>query len=117
MRFTLVVFIFALFASPSSASDSFSSYGTNLLSSCGKYVTDISTNPQAKIAYGWWVAGFVTGTNLEKGRVLATVNAAHKLWLKEYCEKNPLDPFMKAADELNKELDSCTVDMNCLRQP
>ena len=37
--------------------------------------------------------------------MLATDNFAHSAWIKQYCEKNPLDPFLKAAIELNKELD------------
>jgi len=109
MRFTLA-FIIAMFcASPSPASDEWSAYGAGRLSSCGKYINDVSTNAQAKNAYSWWVAGFVTGANLEKERTLSTDNPDHELWLKQYCEKNPLDPFMKAASELNKELDKRRV--------
>src|SRR5437879_2645558 len=69
--------------------------------SCGKYLSEISTHPEAANAYGWWVAGFVTGTNLAKGRVVSTDSPAHDAWLKQYCEKNPLDPFIKAATELD----------------
>jgi hypothetical protein len=55
--------------------------------------------------YGWWVAGFVSGTNLVKGRITSTDNAAHDAWLKKYCEDNPLENFMAAAIGLNKALD------------
>ena len=73
--------------------------------SCGKYLQDIATNPKASNAYSWWIAGFVTGTNLVKGRLTSTDNAAHELWLKKYCQDHALDSFMSAAQELDKALD------------
>jgi hypothetical protein len=106
MRYALALII-ALFA-PSSfaASDLFSSFGLGASLSCGKYLNDILENPSASSAYSWWTAGFITGVNLEKGRVVSTDSPSHEVWLKQYCEKNPLDTFMKAAIELNKELDT-----------
>jgi hypothetical protein len=82
---------------------SFSVFGMHGLS-CGKYIQDITTNPEAANVYNWWVAGFVTGTNLAKERATSTDNAAHEAWLKKYCQENPLDTFVKAAIELNKAL-------------
>lgn len=73
--------------------------------SCGKYIQDVTTNPETSKVYDWWIAGFVTGTNLVKKRVTSTDNAAHEAWLKKYCQDHPLDPFMKAAAELNEALD------------
>ena len=86
------------------ASDYVSGFGMTGLS-CGKYLKDISTNKQAENVYDWWVAGFVTGINLEKGRIVSTDNPAHNAWIKLYCEAHPLEPFMRAAIELDKELD------------
>ena len=79
-------------------------YGVTGLT-CGKYMTDIDSSSDLKKIYSWWVAGFVTGTNLEKDRILKTDNTAHEAWLKQYCEKNPLDEFMVAVIKLNDELD------------
>jgi hypothetical protein len=84
-------------------SDTFSGFGMSRLS-CGKYIQDITTDPQFANVYSWWVAGFVTGADLGKGRVTSTDNEAHDAWLKKYCQENPLDTFMKAAIELNKAL-------------
>jgi len=106
MRYALVFIIISVCVSPSLAAEELTSvYGPSKLS-CGKYISEISTNPQAANAYSWWIAGFITGTNLEKGRAVSTDNLAHEMWLKQYCEKNPLDTFVQAAIELNKELDS-----------
>lgn len=85
--------------------DGFSAYGMLDLS-CGKYISEIATDSEAKNAYSWWVAGFVSGTNLEKDRALVTDSPAHEAWLKNYCSENPLATFMKAAIELNKELET-----------
>jgi hypothetical protein len=73
--------------------------------SCGAYLKDISTSPAKKNAYEWWVAGLVTGTNLTKGRTVSTDIAGITAWLKRYCDEHPLEPFMKAVIELDKELD------------
>ena len=74
--------------------------------SCGKYISEVSADGNAKSAYGWWVSGFVSGTNMVKGRIVSTDSAAHEAWLKNYCEQYPLDSFVAAASRLNKELDN-----------
>jgi hypothetical protein len=105
MRY-IVTLIIALYASPSFGADPLVSvFGMHQLS-CGKYLKDVSSDPYTAAAYGWWIAGFISGTNLEKGRAISTDNPAHEAWLKQYCEKNPLDPFFTGAIELNKELDN-----------
>jgi len=80
-------------------------FGIDTDLSCGKYLKDISTSTGTEKGYSWWVAGFVTGTNLEKGRAISTDNAGHNAWLKAYCEAHPLELFIDAAMGLNKELD------------
>ena len=100
-----IVILGLLFTGIANAEDGpFSAFGM-ASSSCGKYIQNITTSPEAANVYSWWVAGFVTGTNLAKGRATSTDNAAHEAWLKKYCQENPLDPFLKAAIELNKALD------------
>jgi len=74
--------------------------------SCGRYVKEVTDDPEVKNAYSWWIAGFVTGANLEKRRVTSTDSAAHEAWILKYCQENPLDDFMQAASKLNKRLDT-----------
>ena len=71
-----------------------------------KSYSDISANVKFETAYSWWVAGFVTGANLAKGRVISTDNEAHIAWLKQYCRAYFGDSFADAAIELDRELDT-----------
>jgi hypothetical protein len=82
----------------------FAVVGLNQLT-CGKYVQDLASNQSAKAMYGWWIAGFITGTNLVKDRITTSDVPAHEVWLKNYCERNLLDPFIKAAIKLHETLD------------
>ena len=104
MRYALLV-LAATFAQLASAGEEFSGFGMSQLS-CARYSGDISTNVKFETAYSWWVAGFVTGTNLAKGRLLSTDNEAHIGWLKQYCQAHPSDLFANAVVELDRELDS-----------
>ncbi len=101
--FALVV-LTAAFARAASAGEEFSGFGMSQLS-CARYLSDVSTNAKFEAAYSWWVAGFVTGTNLAKGRLLSTDNEAHITWLKQYCQAHLSEPFADAAVELDRELD------------
>ncbi len=103
MRYTLVV-LTAIFAHAASAGEDFSGFGMSQLS-CARYISNLSSNTKFEAAYSWWVAGFVTGTNLAKGRLLSTDNEAHIAWLKEYCQAHLSEPFADAAVELDRELD------------
>jgi len=103
MRYALVVLAVA-FARVASAGEEFSGFGMSQLS-CARYISDLSVNARFEAAYSWWVAGFVTGANLAKGRVVSTDNEAHIAWLKQYCQAHPSEPFADAAVELDRELD------------
>ena len=103
MRYALVV-LTAILAQAAFAGDEFSGFGISQLS-CSKYLSQISSNAKFENAYSWWVAGFITGTNLARNRVISTDNEAHTAWLKQYCEAHPHDPFADAAIELDRELD------------
>lgn len=81
----------------------FRSYGMGM--SCGAYVKEMANDNATKNIYSWWLAGFVTGTNIEKGRSTSTDNIAHEAWVLKYCKENPLEAFMTAASKLNKKLD------------
>jgi hypothetical protein len=104
MRYALVVLAMA-FARVAPAGEEFSGFGMSQLS-CARYISDLSANARFEAAYSWWVAGFVTGANLAKGRVVSTDNEAHIAWLKQYCQAHPSEPFADAAVELDRELDS-----------
>lgn len=101
----IIILLLIITLSMNVNANGFSAYGMSDLS-CGKYINDITTDSEAKNLYSWWVAGFVSGTNLEKGRALTTDASAHEAWLNKYCSGHPLATFMKAAIELNKELEN-----------
>lgn len=103
MRYALVG-LAAAFAQAACAGEEFSGFGMSQLS-CARYIDDMSTNAKFDAAYSWWVAGFVTGANLAKGRIVSTDNEAHIAWLKQYCQAHLSDPFSNAAIELDRELD------------
>ncbi len=101
---TLFLAVFCATPVPLLASDGFSGFGVQHRS-CGSYLGEISTSSVVEIQLEWWVTGFVSGTNLEKAMIVSTDNPGHVAWIKAYCEAHPLEPFTKAAIELNKELD------------
>lgn len=76
---------------------------------CGKYLNDISTNERYEDAYSWWIAGFITGANLEKERATTTDAKANDAWIKQFCENNPLEYFLTAAIKLNEQLEKHKV--------
>ena len=101
----LVLVLMLAHAQPVLADDGqFSGFGTQNLT-CGKFIQELASDPKARNAYQWWIAGFVTGSNLVKSRAVISDSPAHEVWLKTYCEKNPLQPFMRAAIEPDRELD------------
>ncbi len=104
---TLLLTAILLFVLPITGSANTSYYGSVGVS-CVTYIDGIADEDIA-YAYDMWVAGFVTGTNLEKKRALTTTSELHNAWLKQYCENNPLDMFLTAVMKLNKELDNRTL--------
>jgi hypothetical protein len=102
----LLLLITLLFSSFTSAVDKpFTIYSMQNLS-CGRYIQDVNSNPQAKSAYGWWVSGFVSGLNFMRARVTTTDQEAHDAWLLKYCSEHPLEHFMDAALNLDKTLNA-----------
>jgi hypothetical protein len=105
MRGCLALLLMLAHAQPVLADNGqFSGFGTQSLTR-GKFIQELASDPKARNAYQWWIAGFVTGSNLVKGRVVTSDVPAHEVWLKTYCEKNPLKPFVRGAIELDRELD------------
>ena len=50
------------------------------------------------------VRGFLTGTNLLRGRVTPTEFAGYQVWLKTYCTQNPFHSFTMALARLDYSL-------------
>lgn len=95
----------ALYPQPVIATDEiFSGFAVQKLT-CGKFVQELAADPKARNVYQWWIAGFVIGANMVKGRVVTSDLPSHEVWLKNYCERNPLEPFMRGAIELDRALD------------
>lgn len=72
--------------------------------SCGQYISQSADNPEARSTYRWWIAGFLTGANVAKGRNATDVDAA-EVWIGDYCRAHAFDLFAMAAYNLDKELD------------
>jgi hypothetical protein len=100
---TITIILMLLYASSLTAKPIITVYHVSG-TTCGKYISDISDSPQAIEVYSWWLAGFITAMNIEKSRVTTTDKHAHELWVKNYCKDNPLDLFVNAAVQLDKQL-------------
>jgi 3D (Asp-Asp-Asp) domain-containing protein len=81
--------------------------------SCGSYVLALSQNqtnmalisdgqryPTMAFAYGQWVDGFVSGTNLSRHAGAEQINvdpSGIDLWVDNYCKKHPAQTIVDAA--------------------
>lgn len=71
--------------------------------SCGRWLAARARSDW--FSYTNWVFGFVSAANLYERRPLRETDAeAMKVWLDEYCRKNPLEPLSGAALKLVEEL-------------
>lgn len=104
MKRTILLLSSFLLSASAVAGNEFSGYGIGS-ASCGKYLQDSSGNVTIAANYDWWLAGFVTGANLQKQRSITIDLDGMTSWVTSYCQRNPLDTFMTAAVELDKELD------------
>jgi|MTBAKMStandDraft_1061839.scaffolds.fasta_scaffold15906_1 hypothetical protein len=104
-RLPNILMLVLLFAGIANAEETgFTAFGIDMNMSCGKYIQDIETSSETEAFYSWWLAGFVTGTNLSKKRIIFTDNFAHEAWINKYCRENPLESFAQAVIELDKAL-------------
>lgn len=69
---------------------------------CAQYVEQTAGLPDH--AYNWFVAGFVSGTNMVRDRGTSGDAASYRVWLSNYCQKNPFDNFVTALSRLDKYL-------------
>ena len=90
--------------SASAQDGGFTAYGV-YEQTCGVYRSEITDANKAD-QYSMWVSGYITRSNIAKGRPTNTDPAAHDTWLKKYCKENPDEPFIYAAIKLDKELDT-----------
>ena len=101
----LIILVSMLPLTANSISTAYHVVGT----SCGKYLSDISISEEYKKVYSWWIAGYITAINFEKDRVTLTDKYANDNWVRQYCEKNPLDSFINSVISLSYELDKYKI--------
>ena len=100
----IVVIILLLFCESAYAEKSIFTVYNVARYSCGKFIADTADNIQAKEVYSWWLGGFISATNMQKGRATTTDRYAHDLWIRNYCKDNPLQLYFSAAVMLDKYL-------------
>ena len=71
---------------------------------CAKYVEEGEAHSDMGFAYNWFVGGFLTGTNLVRGRNTPTDASTYRVWLKTYCQTHPFEPFVQALHALDATL-------------
>ncbi|MCH8867836.1 MAG: hypothetical protein IID58_13430 [Proteobacteria bacterium] len=77
--------------------------------SCGKFIADTKDDEFMSDFYFSWVQGFLSGLNfkyLESTEITTDLSdhEALQLWIKNYCNDNPLDLYYIAAGKLWVEL-------------
>jgi len=76
--------------------------------SCGKFMTSYKENPaKAETLYFSWAQGFMSSINfnrkMQNGTPIdfgAMPSAAQFSWVRDYCQKNPMKSYLRAATEL-----------------
>jgi len=73
--------------------------------SCGAWIKN-SSDPEALMQYDTWIRGFISGTNFKsrKSQKMIPDNESMNLFITNYCNKNPLDGWLAAVINLNKDL-------------
>jgi len=74
--------------------------------SCGRFIAQHRIRTHRDV-YFTWTQGYLSGLNANHGEADSTDLSdyeAHKLWIKNYCEENPLDLYAIAALNLWHEL-------------
>ena len=77
--------------------------------SCGKFIAGTEGDDKFRAAYFFWAQGFLSGLNYKYFLNWASATnlsgyAAMKIWIKNYCEENPLDSYGVATEKLWHEL-------------
>jgi hypothetical protein len=73
---------------------------------CATVKRQVLENEQARVAYGAWLAGYVTRYNYERDTKLSKDYSSDTLMdaALEYCSGKPLDDFSQAAEAMIAEL-------------
>ena len=77
--------------------------------SCGKFIAETEDSELMRNLYFFWAQGFLSGLNfkyMKSARFAADLSdqEALILWIKNYCEDNPLDHYAAATVHLYREL-------------
>lgn len=76
------------------------SYATGY--SCGEFVAKVAEKPTHQLAF--LVAGYVSGANSVRQRLIRGKPDDLNLWIMEYCKKYPFDNLADALNQLDKVL-------------
>jgi len=80
------------------------------LHTCGKYLDLLESDPNSKIVYNQYIEGVATGMSIQENKMIDKFKGSNtndiQRWLKNYCEKNPLDLYIYGVMNIIRELDS-----------
>src|SRR5262245_33230076 len=76
--------------------------------SCGKFMTSYKENPaKTETLYFSWAQGFMSSINFNRKMQNGTPidfgvmpSAGQTSWIRDYCQKNPMKSYLRAATEL-----------------
>ena len=109
MRYLTIIAVGMLLAANPAVSDE----GVDLIgpgaNSCGKFIVGKEKYEELRLVHTAWAQGFLTGLNIKYLQSLESAtelpdHAAMELWIKNYCEENPLDNYAFAIRNLWREL-------------
>jgi hypothetical protein len=97
-----------LMGSQAVARDAKGMYGTTGVRSCATYLQDFEAKSWGQVVNQAWLAGYLTANNyITPGTYQILGNSdlsGAELWVKNFCEKNPLKNMASAAESLLLEL-------------
>ena len=98
----------ALMGSQAVARDANGFYATNGVKSCAIFLQEFEKKSWGQIAIQAWLAGYITAHNSISPRTYQILGNSDllgaELWVKNFCEKNPLKNLADAAESLMFEL-------------
>lgn len=98
----------ALTGSQAAAADASGRFGTVGAGSCAKFLQELESKSSLSSTYFSWLAGYITAFNSQTPKTYQILGSSDlfgaELWVKNYCEKNPLKNISNAADALMVEL-------------
>ena len=110
MKSIIALIFIATFSltTPVAAIDERGSWTPYAARSCGAWLENRQEGGWVEIIDGNWLTGFITGANLyrpgKKNYLEGTDVKSARIWIDNYCTKNPLRDAADAAADLIKEL-------------